>query len=169
MFKLKMTGLVLLLVVQIVTEVALASDTESNKALVRRFVVATNELDFATLDKILAPDVIRHSQSTPDMQITNLDDFKAYIKQDAANFKGARVDVDMFVAEANRVALHGVFSGIHVGLFGPIEATGKPVSINISGIFRIQDDRIAEFWVVWDNLAMLTQIGHSPFESPASK
>ena len=139
-----------------------ASDTEANKDLARRFVAATNELDFAALEDVVSPDMIRHSQSTPGLVITNLDDFKAYLERDAATFQGARVDVDTMVAEGDRVALYGKFSGKHVGNIGPIEATGISVSLDVHAMFRIENGRIAECWILWDNAALLTQLGHMP-------
>lgn len=145
---------------------ACASDTDSNKDLVHRFVAATNELDFAALDEVVSPDIVRHSQATPGLVITNLDDFKAFLERDAGAFQGARVDVDAIVAEGDRVALYGKFSGKHVGNFGPIEATGISVSLDIHSMFRIENSHIAEVWVLWDNAALLTQLGHSPFGSP---
>jgi len=158
-----MTGLVLLVILPLWIETAHAADIEKNKALVRRFVNATNELDYSALDEILATDMVRHSQSTPDLHITNRADFKAYLAQDAATFNGARVDVEILIAEGDRIAILGVFKGTHVRPVGPIEATGKPVSIVISAMFRIQGDRIVEIWVLWDNAALLTQLGHPPF------
>ena len=163
MFRLQATGMVLLICLSIWIETAHADETENNKALVRRFVAANNELDLPALDSILAPDMIRHSQSTPDLNITNLVDFKAYLKRDAAAFDGARVDLDVMIAEGDRVAFYGVFTGKQVAPIGPIEATGNLVSIDVSGMFRIQDNRIVEIWILWDNVAMLTQLGHSPF------
>ncbi len=29
-------------------------------------------------------------------------------------------------------------------------------------ILRIEDDKIAEMWVEWDNVSILTQLGHLP-------
>ena len=165
---------ILLLALSAFVQLAQASDIAENKDLVRRFVAATNELDFAVLDQIVAPDVVRHSQSTPDLVVTSVEDLKAFLAQDAATMEGANVEVHTMVAEGDRVAgvgnagvlvvaLYGTFSGKHVGNFGPIEATGKTVSANLHAMFRIEDKRIAEFWVLWDNVHVLTQLGHSPF------
>ena len=144
-------------------QLACASEAESNKALVREFVEASNALDFATLREIVAPDVVRHSQSTPGIVVTSREDLLAFLEQDAATMEGASVEVRTMVAEGDRVALYGTFSGRQVGNFGPIEPTGKNVSANLHAMFRIDGERIAEFWVLWDNLHVLAQLGHSPF------
>lgn len=154
---------ILLLALSASCQLVQASDIANNKALVQRFVAETNALNLDALDEIVAPDVVRHSQSTPGLVITSLAELKAFLEQDAATMEGARVDIDSLVAEGDRVALFGTFSGKHVGNFGPIEATGRSVSVNLHGMFRIEGGRIAEFWVLWDNAFVLTQLGHSPF------
>ena len=45
---------------------------------------------------------------------------------------------------------------------GPFPATDKRMELDIAGVFRIEDDKIAEIWVTWDNMAGLAQLGHVP-------
>ena len=154
---------ILLLILPLWIDSAHASDTEFNKTLVRRFAVATRELDYPVLDSIVAPDVVRHSQSTPGLEITSLAELKAYLERDNAAIDGARVDFDILIAEGDNVAFYGEFTGTQVGPIGSIAATGKPISLDVSGMFIIQDNLIVEFWILWDNGALLTQLGHTPF------
>lgn len=163
MKKFHSVGLKLMVLLLLWTGSSIASDSDKNKALVRRFVEATSGSDYALLDDIVAPDMIRHSQSTPDLNITDLQAFKAYLERDAATFAGAKVRLDVLIAEGDRVAFYGSFSGTHVAAMGSIPATGKSVTLDVSGMFRIEDERIVEFWILWDNATLLTQLGHSLF------
>ena len=163
MLRPQIMGAFLLIILPLWIDTAHASDTEFNKTLVRRFAVATRELDYSVLDSIVAPDVVRHSQSTPGLEITSLAELKVYLEQDNAAIDGARVDFDVLIAEGDRVAYYGVFTGTQVGTIGPLKATGRPISIDVSGMFLIQDNLIVEFWILWDNGALLTQLGHTPF------
>ncbi len=43
---------------------------------------------------------------------------------------------------------------------GPFPASGKRMSVEFSGVFRIEDGRIAELRLVWDNVYVLRQLGH---------
>jgi predicted ester cyclase len=43
-----------------------------------------------------------------------------------------------------------------------IPASGKPVSVLVTGIFRLVDGKMAENWVVFDALGLLQQIGAAP-------
>ena len=45
---------------------------------------------------------------------------------------------------------------------GPYSASGKKVDVRFLGILRFEEGKIAEMWVEWDNLNILTQLGHFP-------
>jgi hypothetical protein len=36
------------------------------------------------------------------------------------------------------------------------------MSIEIAGLQRFENGKVAEMWVTWDNLAALMQLGHFP-------
>jgi predicted ester cyclase len=60
------------------------------------------------------------------------------------------------------VAAYATYSGTMTGPLGDLPATGKSMESKFMTIFRIEDGRIAELWVEWDNLSMLTQLGLFP-------
>jgi predicted ester cyclase len=70
--------------------------------------------------------------------------------------------LDTLVAEEDRVAFWGKFSGTQDGPMGPFPPTGRRLESEIGGMFRIEAGRIAELWVTWDNLSGLAQLGHFP-------
>jgi len=45
---------------------------------------------------------------------------------------------------------------------GDLPASGKSFTLVNLIIHRLEDGKIAETWVSWDNVAMLTQLGHLP-------
>jgi predicted ester cyclase len=45
---------------------------------------------------------------------------------------------------------------------GDSPATGKSAETTFLAMFRIADRKIAEMWVEWDNMAILTQLGLFP-------
>jgi predicted ester cyclase len=53
-------------------------------------------------------------------------------------------------------------SGTHTGPMAGMPATGKEFTIVNIVIQRVQDGRVAETWVSWDNVAMLSQLGLFP-------
>ena len=58
------------------------SDPERNKRLVHEMVAAMNSRDLERLDALLADDVTRHCQATPDVVVRNREEFKAFLRQD---------------------------------------------------------------------------------------
>ncbi len=74
--------------------------------------------------------------------------------------------LDQLVAEGDLVAVRATYSGTQEGPLGELPATGRTVRAPFLGLFRIESGRIAELWVEWDNLAMLTQLGLFPPPPP---
>jgi predicted ester cyclase len=72
------------------------------------------------------------------------------------------VTIEKLIAEGDEVAALATYSGTLTGPMGEYPATGRSVEITFLSIFRIDTGRVAELWVEWDNVAMLTQLGLLP-------
>lgn len=135
---------------------------EANKEVVRRFAEAQNTGDIELLNEVLAPGVVRHCQATPEVEIRSREDFVRFFEASSAAFSNARVTIDIMVAEGDMVATYGSFTGTQDGRMGLFPPTGKEVDSKFLSVIRLEDGMIAELWVEWDNLAILTQLGHFP-------
>jgi steroid delta-isomerase-like uncharacterized protein len=135
---------------------------EANKDLVRRLVSAINASDWDALDGLLTEDFRRHCQATPDVQVNSRDEFKDLQKSFLASVPDQRITLEMLIAEGDKVAGYATYSGTQTGPMGQFPATGKSLESKFLSIFRIEDGRLAELWVEFDNLAMLTQLGLFP-------
>ena len=136
--------------------------SEANKELVRAFSEAGNGNDLDAFDTLLTPDFVRHCEATPEIAVTTREGFKEFYRETAKTFPDQRMTLDALVAEGDRVAFWGAFSGTQEGPMGPFPPTGKRMESQIGGMFRIEDGRIAELWVTWDNLSGLAQLGLLP-------
>jgi steroid delta-isomerase-like uncharacterized protein len=136
--------------------------SEENKEIVRRFAEALNNKDLGAFDEFLTPDFVRHCQATPDLQIKSREEFKEYYQGVDSVYPDQWMTLEIIVAEGDKVATWGRFTGTQKGPMGPFPATGKKTDLEIATIFRIQDGKIAELWVLWDNVASLVQLGHMP-------
>lgn len=146
------------------------TDTASDaKALVRRFVEATNSGDYELLDELAQQNVVRHSQSTPGVEVRSLEELKRFLRQDATTFPDGRMRINRLVAEGPYVAFYGEYTGTQRGPMGPFPATERTVAVEASGMFRLEEGRVAELWILWDNLSLLAQLGHvvPPDPNPA--
>lgn len=140
--------------------------SEANKQLVRAFADAGNASDLDAFDTLLAPGFLRHCEATPGIVVTTREGFKDFYRETAKTFPDQRMTLETLVAEGDRVAFWGAFSGTQEGPMGPFPPTGRRMESQIGGMFRIEEGRIAELWVTWDNLAGLAQLGLFPPPTP---
>jgi predicted ester cyclase len=68
------------------------------------------------------------------------------------------------IEEADLVVCHNIWSGTYGGTIfrGVPTPEGKHFSVQHIHIYRMRDDRIAEHWVVRDDLGMMLQTGAIP-------
>ena len=140
--------------------------SEANKRIVQAFADAGNRNDLEAFDTLLAPDFVRHCEATPEIAVTSSEEFKQFYRDTANTFPDQRMTLDALIAEGVRVAFWGTFSGTQEGPMGPFPPTGRRLESEIAGMFRIEDGKIAELWVTWDNLAGLVQLGLFPPPDP---
>jgi predicted ester cyclase len=90
-------------------------DSETNKAVVRRFIEAINSQDFAALDELVTDDFVRHSGSSGQPQVRGLGGLKELLRREAATFPDAREAIHFLVAEGDKVAARLAFGGTQRG------------------------------------------------------
>ena len=134
----------------------------SNKQLVRSFADAGNQNNLDAFDTILTPNFQRHCEATPEISVCSCEDFKQFYLETAKTFPDQTMTLDKLISEENLVAFWGRFSGTQEGSMGPFPPTGKKMVSDCAGVFRIEENRIAELWVTWDNLSGLAQLGLFP-------
>lgn len=144
----------------------MSSPIEDSKNLVRSLGEAMNSRQLHLLDDIVAPDFVRHCQATPEVTVKNLEQFKEYLRQDAAVFPDSVQTLKHLVAEGDMVAVWVAYEGTQRGQMGPFPPSGMRMRLEFGAFLRVEHRRIAEMWVTWDNMAALAQLGHLP--RPAS-
>lgn len=133
-------------------------DVERNKEIVRAFADAINARDWDRLDRLVAPDFVRHSHSAA--PVHGRDELQRYLRSEFDIFPDGQETIEDILAEGDRVAVRHGFSGTQHGRMGPYPPSGKRMTADYLAIYRIAGAVIAEAWVEWDNLAGLVQLGH---------
>lgn len=133
----------------------------ANKDLVRRFADAGNAADWEALATIVTEGFTRHSAASPE-PVTSAEDFIRLQESFLTSFPDQHVTLNQLVAEGDYVAALATYTGTQTGPVGAFPATGRSASLPFLAMFRIEDGRIAELWLEWDNIAMLTQLGLFP-------
>ena len=134
-----------------------------------RAVELMNAKEYDQLGEVIVQDYLRHSQATPDAVVKSLDAFVALLRQWDSAFTEVENEVHKLIAEDDLVAIYGTYSGLHTGQMGPFAATGKRMHSDYAGYHRMEDGKIAETWVTWDNTAIFGQLGISPCPAEAGK
>lgn len=133
-----------------------------NEAVVLAMAEAINQRDFEALDTLIAPDVVRRSGATPGLTITDLDGFKAFLRQDLSAVPDAQQEVNVTFSGGGWVAVHATYRGTQTGQMGPYPPSGKSLELPFIGLLRVEDGLIREILVEWDNMNAFTQLGHLP-------
>jgi steroid delta-isomerase-like uncharacterized protein len=137
---------------------------DENKKVVQGVMDAYSARNLDLLDQFIAEDYVRHCQSTPEVKVESLADFKAFLQADIDSTPDGEVEVLHMVAEGDMVGMWAIYRGTPQGMFGPFETTGERIELDMGAVHRIVDGKIAETWVVWDNLTALMQLGVYPPE-----
>lgn len=120
--------------------------TEANKEFIHRYFAALNkDKSPATVDAYMTDEVL-----------------KEHIKMFEAAFPGYQLTAEEMIAEGDKVFVRTSFTGTHNGDLMGIAPTGKPVTIEIALIYRIENGKIVEHWMLADLLSTLQQIGAIP-------
>lgn len=85
-----------------------------------------------------------------------------------AAFPDLSVRPHLILADGEHVAVHLSGRGTHSGLFQGVPPTGRSWTASCSALYRVQQGRIADFWINWDLLAILEQLGALTRPSEAS-
>lgn len=140
----------------------MCTTTEQNKAVVRRFWEAMNSRQLEALDELFAPNVVRHCQATPGVDVRSLDQLKDFLRQDTNVFPDSVQTITHLVAEGDLVAVWSTYEGTQRGPMGPFPPSGVRAQFDFGAVFRMEGGKIAEWWVTWDNMTMLRALGHLP-------
>jgi steroid delta-isomerase-like uncharacterized protein len=130
---------------------------EENKALIRRFIEeAWNEHNQSIIEEVVAPDYLNHA-APPEHQ-RGIAGAKRTLDWLVAAFPDTRFDIEDIIADGDLVAIRGTNSGTHEGEFAGISPTGKHYAVEHMHWFRVAGGKIAEHWVVRDDLGMRQQL-----------
>lgn len=144
------------------------TDPAQIRDLFRRFEDAMNSRELDRLDDIVADDFVRHCEATPDFDVRSREDFKEFLRQNTESFPDNVQTFVQVVVEGDRAGIWTTYEGTQTGPLGPFPPSGRKARFDFGGIARVQDGKLAELWVTWDNVAVLGQLGHLPAPEAAA-
>ena len=144
-----------------VSELALE---ERNMAVVRQAHAALAAGDLEGFKSALAPNYVRHCQAMPPelQEIRGTETFLAFIEEFVSGVGVYEDVIGPMIAQGDMVAYVSTMTGTQTGPMGDLPASGKTFTVVNIVIQRLEDGKVAETWVSWDNVAMLSQLGFFP-------
>jgi predicted ester cyclase len=159
---------VILIFISCTRDSAVRELEERNKALMQRIHAEVSKGNLEIFDEVLAPDYVRHCQAMPPglQEIRGTETFKAFVSDFVNAVSNCKDEIDFIIADSNMVAYVTTTTGVQTGPMGGLPASGKEFMLKNIVIQRIENSKVAETWISWDNVAMLTQLGFFPAPAP---
>ena len=133
-------------------------DEQRNKDAVRRFNAEVIENgDASAFEALMAPGFINHSAppGMPDGPEGMWNTFQHILRPALSDLK---VVIHDQVAEGDKVTTRKTITGVHSGMLMGIPPTGRPVSIDVIDVVRLQEARYAEHWGINTLPSVLAQL-----------
>jgi steroid delta-isomerase-like uncharacterized protein len=134
--------------------------------LVKRFCDALSSQDMAflsqTFNELLIPRFVVHGDALFPF-IHGREALWLQILSLKSAFSDVRVTPEQVFSEQNKVMARVQIQGTHGGAWLGVPATGKAMTWTATAIIRFDDTgRMAESWIIQDQLGVLTQLGIAP-------
>ena len=136
---------------------------EENIELVRRWYEGVwNGQDMAAIEEILAEDYVRYRAGIPFDNADGYEDDVAWVEGLRASFPDITFTIEDIFADDEKVVARTIATGTQMGPMddmGVMTATEMPMTRENIAIWRVSCGKLAEQWIVQDNLGMLRQLG----------
>lgn len=137
--------------------------TAENKAVVLRFVQAINDWDWDAAVEVADP--AAYVEHNPAWGAVGFEQMRQTYEMIRASLPDLQFtpDLDLVVAEDDKVVVRGTVSGTHTGapLFG-VPPSGKRVAWTGIDTSRVAGGKIVERWLNADILGLMQQLGLAP-------
>jgi steroid delta-isomerase-like uncharacterized protein len=137
---------------------------QQNMATVRQTHADLAAGNFDAFKAAISPDYVRHCQAMPPefQELHGTEQFFAFLEEFLVAAPGYQDSLSNMIAQGDRVAYVSTMTGTQAGPMGELPASGKSFTLVNIIIQRLEDGKIAETWVSWDNVAFLSQLGFMP-------
>lgn len=137
---------------------------QQNMAIVRQAHADLAAGDFNAFKSAISPNYTRHCQAMPPglQELHGTEQFFAFIEEFIVAVPVHRDSISNMIAQGDKVAYVSTITGTQTGPMGEFPASGKNFALVNIIIQRLENGKITETWVSWDNVAFLSQLGIMP-------
>lgn len=129
--------------------------------IVKKFfeeVRSGNNPDYAT--ELMADQVLAH-QVTSEEELTvtrSPKDYADHVKEMVETYGDFSLEIQEFMVQGNKVYVRWKQIGTHVGEVDGYQPTNLPVIEIASAVYRIEEEKIAEYWIQIDRAGIENQL-----------
>ncbi|MFJ8458752.1 MULTISPECIES: ester cyclase [Lysinibacillus] len=120
-----------------------------------------NNPDYATelmADQVLAHQVISEEELTV---LRTPQDYADHVKEMVEAYGDFSLEIQEFMVQENKVYVRWKQVGTHVGVVDGYQPTSLPVIEIASAVYRIEDEKIAEYWIQIDRAGIEKQLNRN--------
>lgn len=128
---------------------------EPQRALARRFFAEQDRLRGGPAPDLCAPRYAAHIGSYPTFDMAG---HQAFAGAFYASFPDLRHEVDLVIAEGDRVAVRFRLFGTHTEPFFGIAPTGRSICVGAIACMAIVGGQVAELWGEFDQAGLMQQL-----------
>ena len=137
--------------------------SDENKGTVRRVVEELyNRGNEGIARELYAPNYVHHDLSMPGQAGLGLDEFLGILRNFRSSFPDMNVKIEDLISDGDRVVERWTCTGTNLGSWHDVPPTHKSINVEGIRIFRIESGKIAEAWVSFDPLVIVTQMDLIP-------
>jgi len=137
---------------------------QQNMAVIRGTHAALASGDLEGFKAAISPSYVRHCQAMPPglQELRGTDEFFGFIEEFLVAVPEFEDTISLMIADGDKVAYVSTITGAMTGPMGGFPATGKEFTLDNIIIQRLENGKVVETWVSWDNVAFLSQLGLMP-------
>ncbi|MCR8645432.1 ester cyclase [Paenibacillus sp. N1-5-1-14] len=106
-------------------------------------------------DRVLAHQITSENEVTVDRTPGNYADHVREMIQIYGNFS---LEIEELIVQGDRVYVRWKQSGVHIGEVDGYSPTNKPVVEIASAVYRVEDEKIVEYWIQIDREGIRIQL-----------
>jgi len=127
-----------------------------------------NKGDLSVAEEIIAPNCIYHINDPITLASgTGPEAAKKAVSTYRRAFPDLHITIEDTIVEGNRVVVRWTARGTHMGELMGFAPSHMKVTVTGIDIYHIAEGKIREFWVNWDTMGFMQQLGLEPLAARA--
>ncbi|WP_339672187.1 ester cyclase [Dasania marina] len=133
---------------------------EANKKLIENLHHIWNEADYSMMEEVYSKDVVVHwPRGFLLSESRGIDGVRSTIEGVRSAIPDWTETVYDMIIEGDKVVTRYTSTGVNLGDYAGVKATGKKIELDEISIYRIEEGKVIEQWCLSDDTSMLVTLG----------